>query len=97
MCEFCSKTGGGGGTGDARDELKRTVWRVLKHLKYWVSEDDYDDLHGDRERGNVYNRALMRFVPISDIQTAYSDAQRAGHAGDTITNSSLPAAARPGG
>eukprot|EP00966_Prymnesium_polylepis_P049215 1138851-Prymnesium_polylepis.1 len=40
------------------------------------------------------NRALMLCVPFQDIQTAYSRAQQKGHAGDTITKTSLPAAAK---
>eukprot|EP00966_Prymnesium_polylepis_P336258 7391495-Prymnesium_polylepis.1 len=91
---LCVKGSGGGGTGDARAELMRSVWRTLQPMKYWVHEDHYADLHMDRDRGNVMNRALMLYVPHADIQMAYSKAQKTGHTGDTISKNSLPAAAK---
>eukprot|EP00966_Prymnesium_polylepis_P113560 2625848-Prymnesium_polylepis.1 len=91
---LCQKGGGGGGKGDARAELKRVVWRVLQPLQEWVTPGVYEGLYGDRDRGNVMNRALMLHVPFKDIQTEYSRAQQTGHAGDTITKTSLPAAVK---
>ena len=82
---------------NARAGAMREVWSVLKDLKSFPPLDDddessvYADLYADRSRRDVYNRALMRFVPEADIQVAEIRAEQTGHAADSVTAVSLSA------
>ena len=77
--------------GNARAGAMREVWSVLKDVRSFPGEEVYADLYSDRDRRNVYNRALMRFVPETDIQVAEIRAEQTGHAADSVTAISLSA------
>ena len=79
---------------DARGAALREVWSTLKDLKHLPPEEVYSDLHRDKDRRNVYARALMRFVPEADVKVDEVRAQKAGHAADTATAISLRAATK---
>ena len=78
--------------GNARAGAMREVWSVLKDVRAFPEcQDDYADLYVDRNRRDIYNRALMRFVPEADIKVAEVRAEQTGHAADSVTAVSLTA------
>ena len=77
---------------DARGVACKRVFFALKHVNEWVDTDAFVDLDGDKDSQNIYNRALMRFVPSMDIDNMLVRAQNTGHAGMAEIQASLPAA-----
>ena len=76
---------------DARVHAYCEVWGVLRRVREFVSEELYVELYHDKDRCNVYNRALMRFVPLEILKSEYVELQERGKVGDTMSQASLPA------
>ena len=76
----------------ARVQAYREVWGVLRHLREFVSNKLYNELYSDKDRHNVLNRALMRFLPLDVLQRDYVDSQDRGKVGGAMSHASLPAA-----
>ena len=76
---------------DARGVARKRVFFALKNIKTFVDPDAFVDLDGDKDAQNIYNRALMRFVPSMDIDDMLVRAQKTGHAGMAEIQASLPA------
>ena len=70
----------------------KRVFAALKRVKEWVDPDVFVDLDRDEKPQNIYNRALMRFVPSKDIEDMLINAQTTGHMGQSEIQESLPAA-----
>ena len=78
--------------GDSRVKCLREVWNVLRDVRELVDGTAYCDLDGDKDNRNIYNRALLLYVPAEDVGDADLLGQQSGALSDPTVAASLRAA-----